>query len=207
MVPTVWASAPRMAVTTDTGTRRRRRAEPTPDAPPPRRARGFEAAGGLVRGPVAHAAEGRGFAVSRLLTDWADIVGPELAAMARPVQITHGRGGRGRDASRGGGAVLTLLCSGAAAPLVQMQAETIRRHVNACHGHDAVARIRLTQTAPGEIAPPGLAEQAAGFVAAPPPPCDNPRTRLADAMARDIGDSDLRAALATLARNVLSRSH
>jgi len=194
-------------VTTDTGPRRRRRAEPAPDAPPPRRARGFEAAGGLVRGRIAHAAEGRGFAVSRLLTDWADIVGPELAAMARPVQITHGRGGRGRDGPRTGGAVLTLLCSGAAAPLVQMQAETIRRQVNACHGHDAVARIRLTQTAPGEIAPQGLAEPAVGFDAAPPQRRDDPQTRRADAIARDIGDADLRAALATLARNVLSRSH
>lgn len=141
--------------------------------------------------------------MSRLLTDWADIVGSEMAALTRPVRITHGRGGQG-------GAVLTLLCSGAAAPLVQMQLEVIRRQVNACHGQEAVARIRLTQTAPQSLAPEtaGFAEAQAGFASAPTPP--KAATGRAVAQARvlttGIGDADLRAALARLAQNVLSRT-
>jgi hypothetical protein len=79
---------------------------------PRRRSRGFERASGLVVDRVRKAGEGRGFAVARLLTHWSEIVGPETAALARPVRVSYGKGGFG--------ATLTLLAGGGAVPLVQM---------------------------------------------------------------------------------------
>ncbi len=49
--------------------------------------RGFKRTGSLLNDQIRKAGESRGFAVSRLLTHWEEIVGPELAAMARPVRL------------------------------------------------------------------------------------------------------------------------
>ena len=78
-----------------------------------RRSRGFQAAATLLADRVQKAAEGRGFAVTRLLTNWAEIAGPQLAPVTRPVRISHAR--------TGFGATLTLLTTGPMAPMVEMQ--------------------------------------------------------------------------------------
>ena len=159
-----------------------------------RRHKGFEAAGRLVGDRVRRAGETRGFAVSRLLTHWAEVVGPEIARMARPVKMSYAR--------EGFGATLTLLVSGAAAPLVQMELPRIREKVNACYGYNAVSRVVLTQTAAN-----GFAEPAAAFDHAPPaPPEPAPEVRQkARETVGDVADPGLRAALEALAQNVLSR--
>lgn len=158
-----------------------------------RRRRGFERASSLVAGRVRSASETRGFAVSRLLTHWADIVGPEIASGARPVEVSYGRGF---------GATLTILTTGAQAPMLEMQKETIREKVNACYGYAAIQRIRLTQTAAT-----GFAEGQAVFEARPAPetPVSVPVPPEASAAASGIGDDDLRTALERLGANVLSR--
>ena len=166
-------------------------------APPPqnRRMRGFEPASGLLRARIRAAGEARGFAVSRLLTHWAEVVGEDLAAQTRPVKVDYGKGGFG--------ATLTLLTSGPAAPIVQMQLPRIRDKVNACYGYNAIARLRLTQTAPT-----GFAEGQAAFAPAPKPAAapDPALTRKAQDAAAPISDPALRDALATLALNILSRA-
>ena len=121
---------------------------------PPRRSRGFRQASSLLASQIRHAAEGRGFAVARLLTHWAEVVGADVAARARPIKIGHSRGGMG--------ATLTLLTTGPYAPLLEMQLPTIRDRVNACYGYNAISRITLTQTAPT-----GFAEGQASFDYAP----------------------------------------
>jgi len=159
-----------------------------------RRGKGFERASGLLAARIRKAGEGRGFAVSRVLTHWDEIVGAEIAALARPVKVGYGRDGLG--------ATLTLLCSGAAAPLVQMRLEDIRAKVNACYGYAAIARLKVTQTAPG-----GFAEAQAPFVPAPARLAPRPEVE-ADAreVAQGVADPGLRTALELLARNVLSRN-
>lgn len=163
----------------------------------------FEQVFALVSTRVRGVAEKRGFAVTRLLTDWADIVGPNLAARTRPVKITHGK-------EMGG--TLTLLTTGANAPLIEMQAPLIREKVNACYGYNAIARVRVTQTAPV-----GFAEGQAVFTpaprsgrSAPHPAPDAAADRMAKEAAKDmtrgISDPDLRAALETLALNRLAAS-
>lgn len=161
-----------------------------------RRKRGFERASGLLASRIKTVSEKRGFAVTRLLTHWADIVGPDMAAASRPVEIKYGRGGFG--------ATLTVLTTGSNAPLLQMQEPRLREKVNACYGYTAISRIRITQTAST-----GFAEGQASFAPAPKPskPAPSPAARQeARSIAQDVGDSGLRSALETLATNVLSKT-
>ena len=105
-----------------------------------RHSRGFESAAGLLRDRIRSASEARGFAVARLLTHWAEVVGEETAAMALPVKVSFGR--------EGFGATLTLLTTGAVAPLLQMQLPKIRDRVNACYGKKDITKYDKTHTAP-----------------------------------------------------------
>ena len=61
--------------------------QPATPSPTTRRMRGFEPAAGLVQDRIRKAGESRGFAVSRLLTHWAEIVGADTAACTRPVKM------------------------------------------------------------------------------------------------------------------------
>ena len=140
------------------------------------------------------ASEQRGFAVTRLLTHWAEVVGEQTAAIALPVTITYGRDGMG--------ATLVLLTTGAQAPMLDMQREQIREKVNACYGYRAIARVKITQTAPT-----GFAEGRAAFTPAPKASrviSDDTRREATD-LSREVEDTGLRDALAALGANVLSR--
>ncbi|MBM7070158.1 DUF721 domain-containing protein [Actibacterium sp. 188UL27-1] len=161
-----------------------------------RRMRGFERASGLLTTRVRDAGAKRGFAVTRLLTHWSEIVGEDVAKSARPVDIRYGRDGFG--------ATLTVLTTGAAAPMLQMQEPKIRAKVNAVYGYNAIARIRLTQTAPT-----GFAEGQAQFTSAPKEP-KAPSTehqQQAAHLTGDVANPDLRTALETLAKNVLTKTN
>lgn len=158
-----------------------------------RRMRGFQQAGALASGRIRNASEQRGFAVSRLLTHWSEVVGPDISRVARPVEVKYGRGF---------GATLTLLTTGAEAPMLEMQKDTIRDRVNACYGYAAIQKIRITQTAAT-----GFAEGRAVFDPAPKTPAkEQPVAAEASAAASHIGDEGLRAALERLGTNVLSHS-
>lgn len=160
-----------------------------------RRSRGFQPAASLLADRVQKAAEGRGFAVARLLTHWPEIAGPQLSAVTRPVRISHARGGFG--------ATLTLLTTGPMAPMVEMQLPQLRDRVNACYGYNAVQRITLTQTAAT-----GFAEGQAAFTpkpAATPRPPDPAHQARAEGIARQFDDPGLAQAMARLALNVAAR--
>lgn len=167
-------------------------------APPKRHARGFEQTASLLRDRVRAAGEKRGFVVTRLLTHWSEIVGADIARISRPAKVGYGRGGFG--------ATLTLLTTGAQAPLLEMQKERIREKVNACYGYNAISKILITQTAPE-----GFAEGQAHFEHAPGgraqrPAADAGRRRDACALAGPVQDDGLRAALEALGENVLTRN-
>ncbi|NHM17710.1 DUF721 domain-containing protein [Tritonibacter mobilis] len=158
--------------------------------------RGFKRTGSLLNDQIRKAGESRGFAVSRLLTHWEEIVGPELAAMARPVKVGYGRGGFG--------ATLTVLTTGAMAPMLEMQKATLREKVNAVYGYNAISKLHITQTAPI-----GFAEGQVDFRYAPkvrkaaePAPED---VASAKETATGVENDELRAALERLGRNVLTR--
>ncbi|MCB1391272.1 MAG: DUF721 domain-containing protein [Rhodobacteraceae bacterium] len=165
-----------------------------------RRLRGFEAAGGLLRDPIRKAGESRGFAVTRLLTHWPEVAGADLAPLCRPVKVSY--------AQQGLGATLTLLTSGAAAPLVQMQADRLKERVNAIYGYAAIARVRVTQTSARGTAP-GLAEAQRPFegpnITLPSGAALARAQRVVDGLTEGVADSGLRAALDRLATQVLLR--
>lgn len=167
----------------------------TPDPQPPfRRERGFEPASRLLAERIRVAGEKRGFAVARLLTHWPEIAGEDMARITRPVKVSYGREGMG--------ATLTLLTTGAMAPMVEMRKESLRERVNAVYGYSAISRIHLTQTAAT-----GFAEGQAEFLPAPKAPPTPDPVVLAEAAetAAPIHDEGLRQALEELARNILTR--
>lgn len=168
--------------------------KPLPSPSEKRRTRGFEAASHLLQSQIRTLGEQRGFAVTRLLTQWAEIAGEDMARITRPVKVGYGREGMG--------ASLTLLTTGAMAPMVEMQKEQLRARVNAVYGYAAISRIILTQTAST-----GFAEGQAEFMPAPKV-AKSPAPEIlakAAATAAPIQDAGLRNALETLAKNILHR--
>ena len=145
----------------------------------------------LMERSIRAAGETRGFAVSRLLTHWPEVAGEAMAKVCQPVEVSFGRGPLG--------ATLTVLTTGAQAPMLEMQKEILRERVNACYGYQAIRRIHITQTAPT-----GFAESAAGFTPPPRQP-DAKAIQAARETATHIGDADLRAALERLGTHVLSK--
>lgn len=166
---------------------------------PPRRptTKGFTRSSTLLQERIRKASESRGFAESRLLTQWTEIVGLDIAAIARPVKVGYGRAGVG--------ATLTLLTTGAHAPMLEMQKENLRTRVNGVYGYNAISRIAITQTAPTGFADGQASFQHRAAKAAPRPP-DPEAIAEARRMTAPVADAGLRTALEQLAQNVLSRS-
>jgi len=166
----------------------------SPPSQPSRRLRGFEPAFGLMKDPVRAAGESRGFALTRLLTHWAETVGEDMARCTRPVKVGYGREGMGGS--------LTVLTTGPMAPMVEMQKEMIRTKVNAIYGYNAISRVLVTQTAPI-----GFAEGQVEFTPAPRAvAAPDPAIKAAAAQTvAPIHDPGLRAALEALAENILNR--
>ena len=145
---------------------------------------GFRAVGDAVARiarPIA-AARGGG-ALARLKTEWAAIVGPELAGISWPEAL-------GRD----GG--LKLRCTPAYALDLQHCTPLVLERINLFFGRAAVSRIAIVQ-GPLPLAPP------------PPPPL--PPAELSAAQQRDLDISlgnienpELRDALARLGRTLLA---
>ena len=155
---------------------------------------GFKRAATLVQSRIRSAGESRGFAVSRLLTHWPEIVGPDIARAARPVEVTYGRGF---------GATLTVLTTGAEAPMLEMQKEMIRERVNACYGYAAISKVRLTQTSAT-----GFSEGRPDFDHAPteskPEEVSQAVVQQAHDATAGVEDGSLRTALERLGTHILS---
>lgn len=166
---------------------------------PPRRAstKGFTRTSSLLTGRIRAASESRGFAQSRLLTQWSEVMGKDIAAISRPVEVSYGRGGMG--------ATLTLLTTGANAPMLEMQKEQMRAKVNAVYGYNAIARVRITQTAATGFAEGQVLFEAKSDEQEPVVP---PQVRQQAAeTASPVRDAGLRDALAQLGENILNKTN
>lgn len=161
---------------------------------PRRKRKGFVQTGGLLAAKIRQIGGARGFAETRLLTQWADIAGAELAAVTRPGKVSYKR--------EGIGAVLALECDGAFGPEVQMQIPALIGRINAAYGYAAISDIRITQ-----VQQRGFAERQAAFrydTTPKPQLGEAPPAEIADTVAM-IGDEGLRAQLALLGANVLNK--
>ena len=137
-----------------------------------------------------------GFSTAALLTDWAQIVGPQLAQTTAPDRIRWPKtveqdmaGGRTGQRS---GATLHLSVDPARALDVQYKTGLIIDRINSYFGYRAVADLRIVQ---------------ARVAMTPPPPV---RTRAPVAVAPDpilksITDDGLRAALERMQQGMMAR--
>lgn len=158
--------------------------------------RGFARTSKLLNEQIRKAGESRGFAVSRLLTHWEEIAGPDIAKIARPVKVGYGRSSFG--------ATLTVLTTGAHAPMLEMQKERLREKVNAVYGYNAISKVWVTQTAPT-----GFSDGQVDFKYAPKeralPQPDPKDAAEAAQVAEGVENTELRDALEQLGRNVLTK--
>jgi hypothetical protein len=132
-----------------------------------------------------------GFSTAAILTDWAALAGPELAAYTAPERLKWPRQQPGENAAQTG-ATLILRVAGARALEVEHRRPQIIERLNASFGYRAVAEIRVVQ------APLEKRETRARPV---PPPADPDQL---PALA-DIREQRLRAAIARLAGGIQSR--
>lgn len=149
--------------------------------------RASDAAKMLIRQPLAK----RGFAKSRLLTEWDEVVGAEIAGLVRPLRLSHA-------AKEGMGGTLTLGVLGVRALEAQHQEPVIIERVNAHYGYRAVARIRLAQVSADVFA---RAKQKAPALK----PTSAQEKTVQSAVA-PIADDGLRDALERLGRNIATRN-
>jgi hypothetical protein len=169
-----------------------------------RGAYGAKAVGSLVPSLTRKAFERFGFSTASLLTDWAQIVGRELATYTAPDRLKWPRGAgqtTSDEAPEGPerqGATLVLRVDLGRGIDIQYKSRQIIERINAHFGYRAVAEIRIIQ-APVEGA-------------LPPAPAPRPvrrafnRSETAPLVAA-VADEGLRAALERMQAGLTSRGH
>ena len=86
----------------------------------------------------------------QLAGNWAEIAGPEIAALCRPVRLrSHGKAK----------ALEVAAANGAAAMQLQFKQQLLLQKINAYLGRNAVARILIRQTGKSSLAPNPAAPQ------------------------------------------------
>lgn len=158
-------------------------------APPVARFVPAKAVGSFVPTLTKKAFEKFGFSTATLITDWARIVGTELAAYTMPERLKWPRGSESAaaDEDERRGATLILRVDPARALDVEYRARQIMDRINGYFGYRAVEVIRLVQ-APLEVRPAPLgrsapAAPASGSTTADP--LDAALARLEQGMRRD----------------------
>jgi hypothetical protein len=137
---------------------------------------------GLVGKPLGQ----RGFGEGGLVSDWAAVVGEEVARHAAPLKLAFPRGER-----RGG--TLTLRVRSVFAVELQHMAPQVLERINGYLGYGAVSRLRLEQ---GRLPRPRASALAA------PLPLDPIAAQHLDAALGEIEDPGLSAALKGLGQAV-----
>lgn len=116
---------------------------------------GARAVASFVPAITRKAFEKHGFAAASLITDWAQVVGADLASKTRPERLKWPRAAVAVEALDDGsasrpGATLTLRVDPAAALDVQYRKAQIIERINAYFGYRAVAEIRIVQAGSDE---------------------------------------------------------
>lgn len=124
-----------------------------------------------------------GFVQHAIVSRWGEIVGERYAAVSAPESIRFPQGKRAEG-------VLSLVVTGAHAPMMQHIAPEIVDRVNRFFGYPAVVRVAIRQ---GEIK--RIAKTA-------PPPSLKPLSEAMGDSLRGIADPELKAVLESLAAGV-----
>ena len=158
------------------------------------RKHGFKKASVLLKKNIQKASESRGFAQSRVLTHWSEIVGEEISSVSIPTKVSYKTDGLG--------ATLTILTSGSSGPILEMQKEFIKTKINAVYGYNAVQKIKITQSSP--LALIRKNENLKSVISKKNKPKVEISTSLEKAV-NEIEDKNLRQALEELAINVFTK--
>lgn len=160
---------------------------------------GAKAVGSFVPRLTRASFEKYGFSAATLITDWAQIVGADLARVTAPERLKWPKGPSARsegveeiDQGRPGATLIMRVDDGRALD-IQYKARQIAERINAYFGYRAVAEIRILQ-APIERNARALA---------PRPPARPTQAPPAEVTA--IADPDLRGALERMAAGIESR--
>ena len=129
-----------------------------------------------------------GFVQSAIVSRWKEIVGERYSRVSQPESIRFPVGKKSDG-------TLTVVTSGAHAPMMQHVAPEILERANRFFGYIAVARVVIRQ---GEVAKAEAAVVRAAPVAVEP-------VDLGDSL-RTVADPELRAVLESLARGVAANS-
>ncbi len=135
----------------------------------------------------------QGFAHAALITDWKDVVGPELSRVSQPERLTFRQGER-----RNG--TLHVRVLGAVATEMQHLAPIVIERVNRYFGFRAVSQLKLRHAAriAAATSKPSAPRRDA------PRPRDEAAQRFAPLLAA-VGDDELEEILLRLAQGVLGR--
>jgi hypothetical protein len=131
----------------------------------------------------------RGLGEAQIVTEWAAIVGEDLARQTIPVKLAFGTG------SRQNGTLHLRVASGAA-PEVQHREPQIVERINGFAGYHMVGRLALSQ---------GPIPAAKARPQPPPPPLALAEAAALDARLVAVGDPGLKAALRRLGEAVIGR--
>lgn len=104
-----------------------------------------QAVGDFLGGLISETARKRGFARTEILTLWADLVGPEIAAGSQPAELKWPRARLGAGSQNGG--TLHIHADGPTALLITHDTPRILERINQLFGYEAVTKIRVSQRA------------------------------------------------------------
>ncbi len=130
----------------------------------------------------------QGFAARELVTRWAEIAGPEIAAHSEPLKIQWPRPVEGQPQEP---ATLVLRVEGPMGLEIQHASDVILQRVNRYFGWSAVGRLALRQAPLARRAKPK-----------PPPQPDAAEVAKAAESLTSVEDEELRAALARLGASI-----
>lgn len=89
--------------------------------------------------------------ISRVVSNWAEVVGTEMADVCVPVKINHRKSGRGRNVKFS--AILDIACSSAVAARMQYRADLIVEKLRHVLGKELVTGIRFVHLPANHILP------------------------------------------------------
>lgn len=162
------------------------------EADAPRRGTGLRPLAASLGGVAKRAFGRRGFAEAGLITDWASIVGPELAAACQPERLSFPPG------KREGGTLRILVAGGVATELQHMEPMVLDR-INGHFGYRAVTRLTLVHNPAGAGKRSRLGGTATRGDATP----DVQALQRLDERISIVEDPEIRAALARIGRAIL----
>ncbi|MEM8791611.1 MAG: DUF721 domain-containing protein [Pseudomonadota bacterium] len=162
----------------------------------PRKGRRFHRPSQSARPRVRTIAQNNGFAEPDVLLRWAEAVGPALSGICQPVRVSY---------AQSIGATLLVRTDSGHAPEVEHSKTQIIERINSFYGYRAISRLKITQATGLR----GFAEGQAAFEPAgrgiKQP--SKAATERAAALASDIKNEDLRAAVSRMGAWVLSQSN